>query len=97
MSRALYLPDDLYQRLVEVAHGRGQSADDLLRAILTDAIVHENAGTAQLPDEHEPREDPLAQFIGAFHFGVGDLAARHDAYLTAAYEHHTRVSRLPRP
>jgi hypothetical protein len=30
-----------------------------------------------------PAEDPIAEFIGAFSFGVGDLAERHDHYLAA--------------
>lgn len=89
MSQALYVPDDLYRRLVEVARARGQSAEDLLRAILTDAIEHENREnvlTTQSSHGQEPPEDPLAPFIGAFHFGVGDLAAHHDTYLANAYE-----------
>lgn len=97
MSQALYLPDDLYQRLVEAARRRGQSADDLLRAILTDVIDRENAGDAQSPKKPEPQEDSLAQFIGAFHFGVGDLASCHDTYLAQDHWHHSRFIRLPQP
>lgn len=99
MSQALYVPDELYQQLVEVARARGQSADDLLRAILTDMIERENIEAAQPSSDQEPVEDPLAPFIGAFHFGVGDLAVRHDAYLAQALENQDGAGfiRLPRP
>lgn len=89
MSQALYVPDDLYQQLVEVARARGQSAEEMLREIVTDAIEREIVVPARSTVGNEPEEDPLAPFIGAFHFGVGDLAARHDAYLTEAYDNPT--------
>lgn len=94
MSQALYVPDDLYQQLVEVARARGQSAEEMLRAILAEGIERENVVAAQSSEAQEPLEDPLAPFIGAFHFGVGDLAARHDAYLAVEQ---AGFIRLPHP
>lgn len=94
MSQALYMPDELYQRLVEVARARGQSPDELLRALLSEVIESENNVAIQPPNGQDSPGDPLAPFIGAFHFGVGDLAARHDAYL--AFDQAGFI-RLPHP
>lgn len=35
-------------------------------------------------------EDPLADIIGLFDSGVGDLAERHDDYLAASYANENR-------
>lgn len=83
MSYVFQVPDDLYKELAEYASERGQTVDELLLAYVRQAIDHERnreTGTAD-----EGALDPLAPFIGAFTFGVGDLAENHDQYLAQSY------------
>lgn len=91
MSHTVQVPDDIYARLAAVARQRGKTPEELLLEWAAD--VAEQAERQTIPAEPEigPDHDPIAPFIGAFTFGVGDLAEQHDTYLAEAYaddEHH---------
>lgn len=79
MSHALNVPDELYSKFAEYAAERGQTADELLLAYMRGLVEISQSGRAS--EAIVITEDPLAPFIGAFTFGVGDLAENHDQYL----------------
>ena len=78
MRHTLEVPDALYETL-ELLARRGQTPEDLLLAALRQ-LVQGDAQTGPRRDQ-SPAPDPIAPFIGAFTFGIGDLAERHDTYL----------------
>lgn len=78
----LDIPDDLYQRLAEMADRRGQSPDELVLAIVDREVrvadngqAIDNAPVAQ----YDPQADPLARFAGIFASDEPGWADRHDA------------------
>ncbi len=83
VSHVLHVPDELYERLVTAAAQRGQTADELLLAYIEEVARQAPDNTTAI--QRVATEDPLAPFIGAFVFGVGDLAEHHDHYLAQAY------------
>jgi hypothetical protein len=65
----LQIPDDLYQRLTQVAGKMGQTPEQLILTYLGEAI------------QNQKPEDPVEQFIGALRSNVPDWIEQHDAYL----------------
>jgi plasmid stability protein len=71
VSTNVRLPAELFRELKARAYREGRS----VAAVLRDAVaryLHGEPGSAR---------DPLAEFIGSFDSGVGDLGAEHDHYL----------------
>ena len=83
MSHIFQLPDELYERLQAYAARRGKTVDELLLAY-AEEIARQPEGS-ESGTQSVSEVDPLAPFIGAFKFGVGDLAEHHDRYLAQAY------------
>lgn len=85
MSHSIQLPDDLYEQIALRARQQGQTPDELLIAWLREHTHQEQPSRQDSPDQdlpdYDPAHDPIARFIGAFAFGVGDLATNHDRYL----------------
>ena len=91
MSRVIPLdiPDDLYQRIEEMAARRGQSPDEFLLTIINRKLrVADNGQTGDgVPlEEYDPKADPLARFMGIITSDEPGWADRHDEYLAKAYE-----------
>jgi hypothetical protein len=84
MGHAIQVPDELYDKLAAYAKDHGHTPEDLVVAWVADVV--RQAGSQRTPDSVETAEDPIAPFIGAFRFGVGDLGKNHDRYLAEAYE-----------
>lgn len=80
MSHTVLVPDVLYEQLAERAGRQGRTAEELFLAWVREraALEEQEANTMA---EFDPTHDPIASFIGAFSFGVGDLAEHHDWYL----------------
>jgi hypothetical protein len=83
MSYTFQVPDELYERLEEYAARRGQTPDELLLAYIEEIARQAEGG--QPGQQSVVGEDPLLPFVGAFVFGVRDLAEHHDHYLAQAY------------
>jgi len=73
MGRTLTLdvPEDVYQALIRRAEQTGQPPEAVAVLLLATATQHRV-------------DDPLEQFIGAFHSHCADWADQHDAYLGKA-------------
>jgi hypothetical protein len=67
----LDLPEDVYQGLIQQAEQTGQAPEAVAVRLLGTAIQHRV-------------DDPLEQFIGAFHSEASDWADQHDAYIGKA-------------
>ena len=72
MSHVLNVPDDLYSKFAEYAARYGQTVDELLLAYMRGLVEISQSGRAS--ETTVSAEDPLAPFISAFTFGVGDLS-----------------------
>ncbi len=64
----LELPEEIYQPLVKTAQQSGHTPEELVTIWLTTVV-------------RQTLQDPLEQFIGAFHSQVPDWADEHDMYL----------------
>lgn len=84
MSHAIHVPDERYDRLLAYAKQQRQSPEDMVLAWVTEVVQHEDQLAAREHGEDGPTYDPIAPFIGAFAFGVQDLAEEHDQYLADA-------------
>ena len=73
MGRTLTLdvPEDVYQSLIQQAKQTGQPPEAVAVRLLAMATQHRV-------------DDPLEQFIGAFHSHCANWADQHDAYLGKA-------------
>lgn len=67
----VYLRKDQLEALRALAEKRGVSIAELVRQ-----------GVDKLLAEVPVEEDPALEMIGLFHSGLGDLAEKHDAYIT---------------
>ena len=67
----VYLRADQLAALRVVAERRGASLAALVRE-----------GVDRLLEELPPEEDPLLDIVGLYNSGRGDLAEKHDEYLT---------------
>jgi hypothetical protein len=67
----LDLPEDVYQGLIQQAEQTGQPPETVAVQLLAIATQHRV-------------DDPLEQFIGAFHSHAVNWADQHDAYLGKA-------------
>jgi hypothetical protein len=82
MARPIVLPDNLYQRIHDLAASQGQTPDQLM-AFLAEAYVLEHPAPLDYGDipGYDPAQDPLAPFVGKGIALVPDLTLRHDFYL----------------
>jgi hypothetical protein len=67
----LDVPEDVYQALIQQAEQTGQPPETVAVQLLAIATQHRV-------------DDPLEQFIGAFHSHAVNWADQHDAYLGKA-------------
>lgn len=67
----VYLRQDQLEALRAMSSRRGESIAGLVRD-----------GVDKLLDEIPLEEDPLMDIIGIYDSGIGDLAEKHDEYLT---------------
>lgn len=67
----IYLRADQMETLHRVAERRGESLAELVRQ-----------GVDLLLEQLPPEEDPLLDIIGLYDSALGDLAEKHDDYLT---------------
>jgi hypothetical protein len=67
----IYLRPDQVQALKKVADRRGESLAALVRR-----------GVDLLLEKLPPGEDPLLDILGLYDSDIGDLAQKHDEYLT---------------
>lgn len=90
MRQTIDVPDDLYKKLVSYAERHGQTPERVLLDYIGE-VVQEHDHLSTPGDRCNPEgDDPIASYIGAFHFGVGDLAENHDSYLAEGYAQDTR-------
>jgi hypothetical protein len=67
----LEIPEEIYQPLVKTAQQSGHTPEELVTTWLTTVV-------------RQTLQDPLEQFIGAFHSNIPDWANQHDRYLGQA-------------
>lgn len=75
----IYLRKDQLEALRALAQKRGVSLAELVRQ-----------GVDKLLAEVPPEEDPALEIMGLFHSGLGDLAEKHDEYITKWLREETR-------
>ena len=85
MSHTVQVPDELYDKLASYARDQGTTPDDMLIAWAGEIVRREEQRQARQEESEDVISDPIAPFIGAFTFGVGDLAEQHDSYLSESY------------
>jgi hypothetical protein len=81
VAHMIEITDKAYQFLVDTAHDRGKTPQQLLEEWLLDLQAAEGG----IPAEYDPTKDPLAPFLGAFEADAPDVVARHDDYLAETY------------
>lgn len=84
MSQNVAVPDDLYAKLAAYAERHGQTPERVLLDAVTETLQQDQQRSSTARDDDEADTDPIAPFIGAFTFGVGDLAEHHDKYLAGS-------------
>jgi hypothetical protein len=72
----LQIPDDLYTPLTQVANKMSQTPEELILGYLSQAL------------QSQVTDDPIEDFIGAFHGDVPDWLEQHDQYLGASHLSH---------
>jgi len=75
----VYLRSDQLDALRALSRRRGESIAGLVRQ-----------GVDKLLEEVPPEEDPLLEVVGLYDSGVGNLAEKHDEYLTRMIEEENR-------
>ena len=90
MGHTFQIPDETYHDIVTFATQHGQTPDDLLVALVVEAVeqlkqTDKYAVVNVTP--YDPTNDPLASFIGAFDSGVDEpgWVERHDIYFAEDY------------
>lgn len=82
MSQAIYVPDDVYAILKQLADERSQTIEDLVRSWAVELRVQETA-PLDVPAHYDPAMDPLAEYLGAFEAIAPDDVERHDEFFGA--------------
>lgn len=86
MSHTVEVPEKLFREVAARAQRTGQAPEELLLALVEDGMRREADASTPISPEDAPINDPIAPFIGAFEFGRGDVAERHDYYLSRSHK-----------
>ena len=91
MAHVLEIAEEAYQSLVDAAHDRGKTPQQLLEELLTALSQQAVCRNATSESESKPspasdrRDDPWRGFLGAAEATNSDILERHDHYLAKAY------------
>lgn len=82
MSHVIALPDDIYQAIAAYAAQSGQSPEAFILAWAAEIKEKVNAFPGFKPSEleptYDPKDDPLAEFLGIGEITSPDAIDRHD-------------------
>lgn len=87
MDYTFHIPEEIYHDIITYATQNGQTPDELVVALIADAVVqlkHTDSYAAVRLPPYDPASDPLAPFIGAFDSGVDEpgWVEKHDIYFS---------------
>ncbi|HJT57099.1 MAG TPA: hypothetical protein VJ761_11440 [Ktedonobacteraceae bacterium] len=90
MDHTFQISDEIYSEIATYAARHGQSPNDLLVELITEAVEQlkrTDSYVAVRAKPYNPANDPLAPFIGAFNSGENDSEwiEQHDAYFAHDY------------